>query len=340
MSIESEVFKKERLNKVKLEQYGFVKENDEYKYSKNFMHDNFRADIVIDKNGKVSGKVFDLEVNEEYTSFRIESVVGEFVNRVKKEYINILKDIAVKCFEKQYFVNDQSNRITKLIKEKYDVEPEFLWEKFPNYAVFRNARSEKWFGAIMDIDRSKIIPNQEGDTEILDIKLDDETEKYLKYRGIYPAYHMSKKSWITIILDDSLKDEEILKLIDISFQSSNVKGEWIIPANPKYYDVIGAFEHSDTLTWKQTKGMMKGDSIYIYFAKPYSAILFKCVITKTDIPYEYEDENVCMSKVIEIKLVKRYKEDEFTLDRLKELGVKSVRGPRSITSKLRYEFLK
>ncbi|MFQ8988888.1 MAG: MmcQ/YjbR family DNA-binding protein, partial [Intestinibacter sp.] len=245
MSIESEVFKKERLNKVKLEQYGFVKENDEYKYSKNFMHDNFRADIVIDKNGKVSGKVFDLEVNEEYTSFRIESVVGEFVNRVKKEYINILKDIAVKCFEKQYFVNDQSNRITKLIKEKYDVEPEFLWEKFPNYAVFRNARSEKWFGAIMDIDRSKIIPNQEGDTEILDIKLDDETEKYLKYRGIYPAYHMSKKSWITIILDDSLKDEEILKLIDISFQSSNVKGEWIIPANPKYYDVIGAFEHSD-----------------------------------------------------------------------------------------------
>lgn len=130
MSIESEVFKKERLNKVKLEQYGFVKENDEYKYSKNFMHDNFRADIVIDKKGKVSGKVFDLEVNEEYTSFRIESVVGEFVNRVKKEYINILKDIAVKCFEKQYFVNDQSNRITKLIKEKYDVEPEFLWENF------------------------------------------------------------------------------------------------------------------------------------------------------------------------------------------------------------------
>ena len=41
MSIEEEVFKKEKLNTNKLKEYGFIKENDTYKYSKKFMNDSF-----------------------------------------------------------------------------------------------------------------------------------------------------------------------------------------------------------------------------------------------------------------------------------------------------------
>lgn len=340
MSIEDVVFKKEKLNKESLIKYGFEKENNEYKYSKKFMNDSFRADIVIEESGNVSGKVYDLEVDEEYTNFRIEDVVGEFVNKVKEEYINILKDIADKCFEKQYFIYDQSNRITKMIKEKYNVDPEFLWDKFPNHGVFRNKRSEKWFGAIMNIDKSKIVSNEEGEIEVLDLKLDDEVPKYLEKSGIYPAYHMNKKSWIAIILDDTISDVEILKLIDISYESSNIKGEWIVPANPKYYDILNAFNATDTITWKQSNNIMKGDTVYIYVAQPYSAILFKCVAVQTDIPYEYKDKNLSISHIMKIKLLKRYKEDEITFSKLNKLGIKSIRGPRSVTSKLSKELNK
>ena len=122
----------------------------------------------------------------------MEDIDKEFVNKVKEEYINILKDIANKCFEKQYFIFSQSNRITKRIKEKYDVIPEFLWDKFPNYGVFRNPRSDKWFGIIMNVDKSKIVSNEEGEIEILNVKLDDDVPKYVKERGIYPSYHLSK----------------------------------------------------------------------------------------------------------------------------------------------------
>lgn len=52
MSIESEVFKRENLNIEKLEQYGFKNANNKYTYSKKFMNDSFRADIVIDKKRK------------------------------------------------------------------------------------------------------------------------------------------------------------------------------------------------------------------------------------------------------------------------------------------------
>ena len=337
MNIEEKVFKKEKLNKEKLIPYGFIKEGNTYKYSKKFMNGNFRADIYIDENGNVSGKVYDLEMEEEYTNFRVEDAIGEFVNTVKGEYIKILDEVRDKCFEKEYFIYEQSNRITKLIYEKYNVTPEFLWEKFPNDGVFRNKRSKKWFGIIMNIDKSKIISKESGEIEILNVKLDDEVEKYLKQKGIYPSYHLSKKSWVSIILDDTLSDNEIMKLINISFESSDVKGEWIVPANPKYYDVINAFNRTDTITWKQSNNIIKGDTVYLYVAEPYSAIMFKCEVIETDIPYKYKDKNLSIKNVMKIKLLKRYKQDEFTLKKLNEHGIKSIRGPRHIPKELSKE---
>ena len=223
MSIESEVFKKYTPNNRKLIKYGFKKCNNGYKFSKMFMNDTFRADIVIDGKGHVIGKVIEVELDEEYTNFRIEGNIGEFVGSVREEYKSILQDIANNCFEKEYFIYEQTNRITKLINEKYNVSPEFLWNKFPGYGVFRNTRSNKWFGIIVNIDRSKIISDKSGEIEVLNVKLDDVVQNYLGVEGIYPSYHLNKKSWISIILDDTLSNKEIMDLIDISYNISNIK---------------------------------------------------------------------------------------------------------------------
>ena len=61
----------------------------------------------------------------------------------------------------------------------------------------------------MDIDKNKIEKNKKGEIEIINLKLDEETKEYIKQNGIYEAYHMSKKNWVTIILDDTLKDDDI-----------------------------------------------------------------------------------------------------------------------------------
>ena len=143
MSIESEVFKKYVPNYEKLIEYGFEKANNEYKFSKSFINNTFRADIVINDKGEIICKVIEIELDEEYTNFRIEGNTGEFVGKVREEYKNILKDIANNCFEKEYFIYEQTNRIAKLINEKYDVSPEFLWDFVPDYGVFRKLRSNK-----------------------------------------------------------------------------------------------------------------------------------------------------------------------------------------------------
>lgn len=334
MSIESEVFKKYIPNNNKLIKYGFKKYNNEYKFSKIFMDNTFRADIVIDDKGQVIGKVIEIELNEEYTNFRIENSIGEFVNTVRNEYIKILQDIANCCFERKDFIFDQTNRIANFIKEKYKVAPEFLWDKFPGYGVFRNTKSNKWFGIIMNIDKSKIISDKSGEIEILNVKLDDDVQNYLGIEGIYPSYHLSKKSWISIILDDTLSDKQIMDLIEISYNLSNSNGEWLIPANPKYYDVVNAFNETDTIIWKQSSNIAIGDIVYLYVAAPISAILYKCEVLEVDIPYKYSDKNVSMKKVMKIKLLKRYAKDKFTFEKLNKYGIKAIRGPRSLTDEL------
>ena len=60
MSIESEVFKKYVPNYNKLVNYGFKKSNNEYSFSKKFMNNIFRADIVINDNEEILGKVIEI----------------------------------------------------------------------------------------------------------------------------------------------------------------------------------------------------------------------------------------------------------------------------------------
>ena len=220
MNIESEIFKKSKVIINKLVKYGFKKEKDNYVYETLFFNDSFKAIIKVNKDGKVIGGVIDIESNEEYLGLRIEGLSG-FANKVKEEYIKILNDIKEKCFEEKYFIFDQSNRITKYIKDKYNNDPEFLWDKYDGSGVFRNTNSGKWYGIIMNVDISKLDKGS-GEIEVLNVKLDEnKIPELIKQKGYYEAYHMNKKYWISIILNDTLSDEDIISLIDESFKLVN-----------------------------------------------------------------------------------------------------------------------
>ena len=217
MNIESEIFKKSKVIINKLVKYGFKKEKDNYVYETLFFNDSFKAIIKVNKDGKVIGSVIDIESNEEYLGLRIEGLSG-FASKVKEEYINILNDIKNNCFEGKHFIFDQSNRITKYIKDKYNNDPEFLWDKYDGSGVFRNSNSGKWYGIIMNVDISKLDKGS-GEIEVLNVKIDEnKIPELIKKKGYYEAYHMNKKYWISIILNDTLSDKNIISLIDESYK--------------------------------------------------------------------------------------------------------------------------
>ena len=222
MNIEKDIFKRCNVNFSRLEGYGFKKVDDYYVLERKFLDDKFNAIICIDDNGVIRGKIIDLEYGDEYLGLR-NGVSGKFVDKVREAYREILIDIRDKCFNINYYIFDQSNRINQYIKNKYNDEPEFLWDRFPFYGVYRNKNNSKWYAVIMNLDMSKL-DNGVGEVEIINVKLDsNKINNLLKKRGFYKSYHMNKRDWISIILNDTLSDEDIISLVDESYYLINLK---------------------------------------------------------------------------------------------------------------------
>jgi len=198
----------------KLIAFGFEKLEKEYRYERVFMDGAFKAVIKIEENGKVSGKVFDLENDEEYLLLRIENSTGGFAQEVKSAYEDILVEIRDNCYRKNYFVLPQSNRIAGMIFKKYGDNPEFLWEDYDTFGVFRNPSGRKWYALIMDIPFDRLVKGKKGEVDVINLKIAaDKIPELVKMDGIYPAYHMNKKYWISVTLDDTLTDVQIMELI-------------------------------------------------------------------------------------------------------------------------------
>ena len=238
------------------------------------------------------------------------------------------------------------DEVFKYIRKKYKTEPEYLWAKFPGYAVFRHEDNRKWFAVVMDIGYEKLDREKSGKVDVLDIKLNDILLRdiLLQQEGYYPGYHIARGNWISVILDGTASLDDIKHLIDTSYnatasgkkkQQMRPPKEWLIPSNPKYYDIIHAFDNTDTIEWKQGAGIKKNDTVFLYAGSPVSAILYKCRVTATDIPYEYHSAGLDITKLMTIKLQKRYRPDIFTFERLKnEFRIFAVRGPRGIPDDL------
>lgn len=217
MTIEEKIFNRAIIDNQKLLSYGFTKSEQQYTFEKKFLNDEFKAIIIITSDGKISGNVYDLESNDIYYPLRVENMVAGFVGQVREGYQQILEDIKKNCCQETFFSYPQANRITEQILKTYGDAPDFPWEETYAYGVFRNPDNKKWYALIMSIDFSKIDKKKEGEITIINLKLDEaEIISLLKAPGFYPAYHMNKNNWLTITLDDTLKDNEIMSLIDKS----------------------------------------------------------------------------------------------------------------------------
>ena len=221
MKLIYDLFKKYKLKEEKLIEYGFIFNDGIYSYNK-LIHNNEFELIISIKNKIIDGKLIDKDFNDEYKQIDYEISSG-FIEKIKKECEDILLDIRCNCYYKEDFIFNQSNELSSYIKEKYNVNPEYLWDSEPGFGVFRNPNNNKWFGIIMNIKKSKITGQDNKEIEILNLLLHDKTEYYLNNKNIYPAYHMNKKNWVSIILDESLSSDEIINLIDISYDNSSKK---------------------------------------------------------------------------------------------------------------------
>lgn len=216
MTIEENIFKRAEISKNALTGYGFRQAKGFWILERPFMNGNFRAVITIDSAGHFSGTVYEIATEDEYLPLRVESMDG-FAAEVRNAYTEILKDIKEKCCHENVFLSGQTNRLADEIYKKYGDKPEFPWPEYPTFGVFKNPTNGKWYALVMALNVQKLDKKLTGEVEVMNIKLDPEKIKELhKEKGFYPAYHMNKKNWISILLNDTVPDKVLLNLLDES----------------------------------------------------------------------------------------------------------------------------
>ena len=169
------------------------------------------------KAGKIFSEVKD-NFGEEYVLHLVENSVGGYVGAVRSEYEKILAAFIENCCEENIFRAALTKKLISYVREKYGDELEFLWEKYPNAAIWRRKDSKKWYGLVMEISERKLGLDSDKDVEILDLRGNvDELKNLVDGIKYFAGYHMNKKSWFTIRLDGSADFDEICTRLDESY---------------------------------------------------------------------------------------------------------------------------
>ena len=210
-----EIFKSYQFNKEKAHAYGFVENGEVWTYSCQILQGDFIMTVSITTDN-VSFQVFDKETGDLYPQVHMESMRGSFVGSVREACLEILYQIRKVCFDVQDFICPQTKRIMTKVQEKYGNQLEYLWEKSPDTAVLRHEDNKKWYAVLMRIPWDKLEKGREGLVEAVNLK-HDQVADLLSKKGIYPAFHMNKRYWISLTLDDSLSDDDVLDLLEISW---------------------------------------------------------------------------------------------------------------------------
>jgi len=109
-------------------------------------------------------------------------------------------------------------------KNTYQSEPEYLWAKIPEAAVLRNRKNQKWYALFMQIGKDKLGMKETESVWIVNLKCDPLfMGSLLEMDGYYPAYHMNKNHWISILLDGTVEEKQIKNLLDLSYQLTEPK---------------------------------------------------------------------------------------------------------------------
>jgi predicted DNA-binding protein (MmcQ/YjbR family) len=105
----------------------------------------------------------------------------------------------------------------------YGTSPDYPFDDWMESAVLRHADNKKWYAIVLRVSRRKFGIDSDEVIDVVNLKLP--TEMFGSFGaadGVYPAYHMNKLHWISVLLPDAPYD--VLKfLLNASFEATKDK---------------------------------------------------------------------------------------------------------------------
>ena len=105
----------------------------------------------------------------------------------------------------------------------YGTSPDYPFDEDFETAVLRHSSNRKWYAIVMRVSRRKFGFDSDEVIDVVNLKLP--TEMFGSFGaadGVYPAYHMNKLHWISVLLPDAPNDV-VQFLLNASFEATKSK---------------------------------------------------------------------------------------------------------------------
>lgn len=213
-----EILKQYDLLPNNLLEYGFKQENENYVLEKSLNEELYFTFIITQKSFRID--VYEKNTNEQFLPFYIKNVDGSYLLEIKSNIEDEIKKVLNYCFKK----NNIREQLLSYVKQKYNTVPVYPWKDSPTFCTIKTTQKQKWYGLFMNIPYKTLGLKGEKLVEVLNLKNNPETISYLiDYKNFFPAYHMNKKYWYTVLLDKEIDLEKVKTLIDESYQAVEKK---------------------------------------------------------------------------------------------------------------------
>ncbi len=109
--------------------------------------------------------------------------------------------------------------------DTYGTSLDYPFDEDFETAVLRHADNRKWYAIAMKVSRRKFGFDSDEVIDVVNLKLP--TEMFGSFGaadGVYPAYHMNKLHWISVLLPDA-PDDVVSFLVNVSFEATKAKSK-------------------------------------------------------------------------------------------------------------------
>ena len=107
--------------------------------------------------------------------------------------------------------------------DTYGTSPDYPFDDWMESAVLRHTDNKKWYAIVMRVSRRKFGMDSDEIIDVVNLKMP--TEMFGSFGvadGVYPAYHMNKLHWISVLLPDAPNDV-VQFLLNASFEATKDK---------------------------------------------------------------------------------------------------------------------
>ncbi len=105
----------------------------------------------------------------------------------------------------------------------YGTEADYPFDGDFETAVFRHTSNRKWYAIMMRVSRRKFGFDSDTVIDVVNLKLPTELfGSFDAEDGVYPAYHMNKVHWISVLLPDA-EDGLVDLLVNASYEATRGK---------------------------------------------------------------------------------------------------------------------